>query len=826
MSRSRTITAVTLLLGTLACGGDGTGPGPVGRPGAMVAISGDGQSATVGAALPAELVVEVRDENGARMSGVEVAWTTASGSLSSARTNTGSDGRATVTWTLGETAGAVEATARVGTLTPVVFDATALPGAAVELTISPDSLVFTSLGATLVATAEVRDAFDNVLESPAVTWSSSDEAIVTINASTGSALSHAAGSTEITATVGSASASIDVHVRPELGGTAATDVYPHTVTGNVRVASSRSTTWKSVLANDTWTGTVTLTYEPQSRRGGAVTMVTAAGASQGTFTYDPPPGYEGADTIDYTITTDNGSADGVVVLNVAGMIWFVNGNLSVGGDGRLTRPFESLETLLLTGAAGPGDAVFIYETADEYQIVSPLVLDEGQILIGQDASGSIGALAGLTIGPTSDPLPAMNATAGRHVIIRRLNPGNVVTLANDNALYGLRLHQVAGGAAVAGTDFGTLTARNVAITDAHTAFDLSNGTVDVVLDSLRTNGGGALDLNGVNGAITTGTGSMRTSSTAPIVNVVGGNVDLSIATTVTDSAALPVLSVSGGHTGDLTFSGNVLANGGTGLQFDNADGSYTFTGIVELGGDDAGVDIVNGSSGTFVFGTGTAIRNPLNDAFVVVNSAPAVQYSGTIWNNVIPSRPVRIEGMTGGTITFDGDTISTAFATTENHRGILVRNGTGGTIEFAPRQIIVATGDSAGITLANNTGMNVTFAADSMQIVTTGGRGFAATGGGTVTVANGYATIETDGGTALTLENVALGVNGITLYRLSQDGGVNAVVLTNTTGGSLLVTGDGATPGSGGIVQNTSGPALLLTGSNVSHSFPYTTGLP
>ena len=56
------------------------------------------------------------------------------------------------------------------------------------------------------------------------------------------------------------------------------------------------------------------------------------------------------------------------------------------------------------------------------------------------------------------------------------------------------------------------------------------------------------------------------------------------------------------------------ATNGTGLQFNNADGTYNFNGTTTLNGGDAGVDITNGSSGTFNFGTGVGITNPLGIA--------------------------------------------------------------------------------------------------------------------------------------------------------------------------------------------------------------------
>ena len=80
------------------------------------------------------------------------------------------------------------------------------------------------------------------------------------------------------------------------------------------------------------------------------------------------------------------------------------------------------------------------------------------------------------------------------------------------------------------------------------------------------------------------------------------------------------------------------ATNGTGLQFDNADGTYNFNGTTTLNGGDAGIDILNGSGGTFVFGTGTSITSPTGTAFNVVGGTASVTYSGNITKATMPER--------------------------------------------------------------------------------------------------------------------------------------------------------------------------------------------
>jgi hypothetical protein len=98
-------------------------------PAAVLAIvSGDNQSATVGAALPAPLVVSVKDAFNNPVSGASVGWVAASGggSVSAATVATSAAGTASVTRTLGSTVGSQTTTASVAGTTPasVTFNST------------------------------------------------------------------------------------------------------------------------------------------------------------------------------------------------------------------------------------------------------------------------------------------------------------------------------------------------------------------------------------------------------------------------------------------------------------------------------------------------------------------------------------------------------------------------------------------------------------------------------------------------------------------------------------------------------------------------------
>ena len=133
--------------------------------------SGDAQTGAVGKALPTPLVVQLTGSGGAPLAGVPVAFAVTSGAatLSASSVPTGSDGKASVTVTLGSSPGAVTVTATDSGLPAIQFHLTAvLPppvatagvvnAASNQPTLAPGSL------ATIYGTAFTtpRTVFDNL----------------------------------------------------------------------------------------------------------------------------------------------------------------------------------------------------------------------------------------------------------------------------------------------------------------------------------------------------------------------------------------------------------------------------------------------------------------------------------------------------------------------------------------------------------------------------------------------------------------------------------------------------------------------------------------
>src|SRR5260221_157922 len=134
------------------------------------------------------------------------------------------------------------------------------------------------------------------------------------------------------------------------------------------VSASRNT--KSDTGNNT--GLTASTGSATSTQGGNVTV-----NSDGSFSYNPPPGFTGADTFTYTVTDPTGkTGTGTVTLNISGMVWFINNAAAscttlAAGCGRLTNPFKLLADFqALNNSAGnnpaANDNIFIYESATSY----------------------------------------------------------------------------------------------------------------------------------------------------------------------------------------------------------------------------------------------------------------------------------------------------------------------------------------------------------------------------------------------------------------------------------------------------------------------------
>jgi len=182
-------------------------------PASMQRAGADSLQTWIGDSLPASPAVKILTSSGAPVIGDTVTWTVTAGggTLSAASTVTDTSGIARVRWTLGATPGPNTLRAQSGSLSPVDFTATALARVATTLSLTRDTLRFNYWGDTSRVSAAASDV-EGVSVSPgALTWSSSDTAVATVDA-TGRLTVVGGGETTIAAHAGSLSATMSVKV--------------------------------------------------------------------------------------------------------------------------------------------------------------------------------------------------------------------------------------------------------------------------------------------------------------------------------------------------------------------------------------------------------------------------------------------------------------------------------------------------------------------------------------------------------------------------------------------------------------------------------------
>jgi len=242
-----------------------------------------------------------------------------------------------------------------------------------------------------------------------------------------------------------------------------------------------------------------------------VTAVNTAGTqgnvtfnANGSFTFNPAPGFEGATTFTYTVSDGMFTSTGTVTVTVTGMIWYIQTGATAPGDGRLGSPFSSIANFNSIAVDDPNDNIFLYTGAYS----SSLVLLNGQNLIGQGAVGTLASLAGVTFSVHPPISPAVVPTlGGTNPTIA--NAVTTLTTAMNNDVLGVTINNT-GGTAVTGNNLGTLKVRNVTLSsNGGIALNLTNGALDAIFQSISaSNASHGIRLQNTTGSFEiTGTGT-------------------------------------------------------------------------------------------------------------------------------------------------------------------------------------------------------------------------------------------------------------------------------------------------------------------------------
>ena len=344
---------------------------------------------------------------------------------------------------------------------------------------------------------------------------------------------------------------------------------------------------------------------------------------------------------------------------------------------------------------------------------------------------------------------------------------------------------------------GTTTLTNLAISGAATGLSFTNagGTINAANVDIGGAATSALTISG-------GTASFNFDGTSSIVQAAGGLT----------------LNVANHSTGTLAFAGLINATSGAGMQFNNADGTYNFPGITTLNGGNAGIDIYNGATGTFTFGTAASLtHNGAGNAFVLLSSAN-VTFDGSITDN--DGTAVEIDGHDAGTATFNG-TISSSIGNASTVISIV--NSNGGAINFNGIMNLASSAASV-INLSANTGSAVNFSAggSGLDITSTTGTGMIITGGGTVNVLGSGNSITTGSGTLLSVTDTggtATDVN-LSFASATNTSGANGIFVQRVGAGSIVGTINVA---GGAITATTRGVSLNGDALNFTYGGTITT---
>ena len=191
---------------TLSCGGDAAAPTPPPPPPPPppepTTVSVTPAEVGLMAGDSVQLAAEVRDQNGAVMTGATVAWSSSDAAVATVTSGGlvrgSSAGSATITATAGQASG----TAAVTVSPP--------PPEPTTVSVTPAE-VGLAAGDSVQLAAEVRDQNEEVMTDATVAWSSSDTAVATVT-SGGLVRGSSAGSATITATAGQASGTAAVTV--------------------------------------------------------------------------------------------------------------------------------------------------------------------------------------------------------------------------------------------------------------------------------------------------------------------------------------------------------------------------------------------------------------------------------------------------------------------------------------------------------------------------------------------------------------------------------------------------------------------------------------
>jgi hypothetical protein len=409
-------------------------------------------------------------------------------------------------------------------------------------------------------------------------------------------------------------------------------------------------------------------------------------ATDGSFTYTPAAGFNGADTFTYKVTSGAGTSNAATVtITVADVIWFIdNTGGGSGGTGTLADPFKTIANFNGSALDQAGDNVYLAETGTGYAtgIAGALV---GQTFVGEGATGAnLQTVLGITFPPFSNALPAVGGT--RPIITTSTT--NAFNLAGNNTIRGIDIGDTGTGTGMSGAAVGALTVSDVAISGTGGGVDISGGAlIDVTLDSVASSGSAA---DGIRVASTAGPSTFTVTGTVDVDSPTGDGIDIDGSPGVAFSFGS--IDIDGGSANgiDIDSGAGFTVTGATAIDGVSGDGihvtsggapdSYDFgattVGVTNSPGSD-GIDISSSSGATFTFDSLSVTTGA--GAGLVANTAGTVNIGGA--GNTISATggaafdvtsTTLDDGFGGGGVTF-----SSLSSTASSGRGVNLDSITG-----------------------------------------------------------------------------------------------------------------------------------------------------
>ncbi|OCW56912.1 hypothetical protein AWJ14_07060 [Hoeflea olei] len=262
--------------------------------------------------------------------------------------------------------------------------------------------------------------------------------------------------------------------------------------------------------------------------------------------------------------------------------------------------------------------------------------------------------------------------------------------------------------------------------------------------------------------------------------------------------------VGDGMTGNIRISDVRMQNGG--LSFANSSAGIIVSDTQISSGAANGITLTNlGGSALFA------------DVDVTSAGGDSLSIDGSTLSAGFDARSSITQSGAGRAVRVNGGSATLAHAGTITQSGaataISVTNATGGSVSFTGL-VTASTASANAVVLTANAGARIAFNG-GLDIDTTTGTGFTATGGGIVSVAAtaGDESIVSSAGQALDLNGVTIDTGGISFDAITSSGSAAAgISLDGVSGGAFRVSG--AT-----TVSGSAGNAIQLTGNAASVSF-------